>query len=331
MKDDVKIFVYGSCHFSEQLDSDEVVGNGGYGVVISVNGKRIEEISGGFSNTTNARMDIIGITEGLKRIKKPSEITVYLSNGYVIDTLTKGWLEKWKKKGFKNKKHVDLWIKLDKVLTNNSHSISFRHSRDIKFSNDFQQAEILGKIMSGKKNLPNDIAKTTYNNSTGLFLTPIDDTDSKIELEIADNEPILESICVDASSIQNPGPTEYRGVDTKTKKIIFEFKLDEATNNIGEFLAIVHALSLYKKKNENLKIIYSDSVTAISWIKQKKCKTKYEKTDKNEKVFDIIKRAETWLQNNIYETKILKWNTAAWGEIPADYGRKQTLTKCTNR
>jgi ribonuclease HI len=63
MTNQVKIYVFGSCHFSEQLDSDEAVGNGGYGIVITKNGQRVEEISGGFSNTTNARMDIIGITE----------------------------------------------------------------------------------------------------------------------------------------------------------------------------------------------------------------------------------------------------------------------------
>lgn len=321
MTDEVKIFVYGSCHFSERLDSDEVVGNGGYGVVICANGKRTEEFSGGFSNTTNARMDIVGITEGLKRVTKPSNITVYLTNGYVIDTLTKGWLEKWKRKGFKKKKHVDLWIELDKVLTANSHSISFQHSRDVKFSKDFQQAEQLGKSMSGKRNLPSDL-KTTDNTVTELFAATGDDASQNVDLEITDDEPILDSICVDASTISNPGPTEYRGVDTKTKKIIFELKLEEATNNIGEFLAIVHALALYKKKGEELKIIYSDSLNAISWVKQKKCKTKYEKTDTNEKVFDLIQRAETWLQNNHYDTKILKWNTGAWGQIPADYGRK---------
>jgi ribonuclease HI len=308
MTKQVEIFVYGSCHFSERLDSDEAVGNGGYGVVLCTNGKRIEEFSSGFSNTTNARMDIVGITEGLKRVTEPSNITVYLSNGYVIDTLTKGWLEKWKKKGFNKIKHVDLWVELDKVITANSHSISFKHSREVKFSKDFQQAELLGKAMSGKRNLPSDL-KTTENSVTTLFLA-------------TDEEPILDSICVDASTISNPGPTEYRGVDTKTKKVIFELKLDEATNNIGEFLAIVHALALYKKKGEELKIIYSDSLNAISWVKQKKCKTKYERTDANEKVFDLIQRAVTWLQNNHYDTKILKWNTGAWGQIPADYGRK---------
>ena len=157
MTKEVKIYVYGSCHFSEQLDSNEVVGNGGYGIVINLNGKKIEELSGGFSNTTNARMDIVGITEGLKRIKEPSNITVYLTNGYVIDTLTKGWLAKWKQSGFKKKKHVDLWKELDKVLQGDSHTISFRHSRDVKYTADFQLAEQLGKVMSGKKNLPSDL------------------------------------------------------------------------------------------------------------------------------------------------------------------------------
>jgi ribonuclease HI len=69
-------------------------------------------------------MDIIGITEGLKKIKEPGNIVIYLSNGYVIDTLTKGWLEKWKKK-----KHVDLWKKLDTVLLENTHVISYIQKR----------------------------------------------------------------------------------------------------------------------------------------------------------------------------------------------------------
>jgi ribonuclease HI len=322
MIDEVKIFVYGSCHFSERLDSDEIVGNGGYGVVINVNGKRVAEFSGGFSNTTNARMDIIGITEGLKRINKPCNIIVYLTNGYVLDTLTKGRLEKWKKNGFKKKKHVDLWMKLDKVLASDSHTIVFRHSRDVKLSAEFQLAEQLGKIMSGKKNLPADL-KHQDTNRPDLF----GQSDNAVEtpgetLELIDDKPILDSICVDASSIQNPGPTEYRGVDTKTKQVIFEMKYEEATNNIGEFLAIVYALALYKKEGKELKVIYSDSLNAISWVKQKKCKTKFEKTNSNVKVFEHIQRAENWLQNNSYETKVLKWNTAAWGQIPADYGRK---------
>jgi ribonuclease HI len=317
MQDEIRIFVYGSCHFSEQLENEESVGNGGFGIVINTNGKILEEISGGFSHTTNARMDIFGITEGLKRISQPSNIVVYLSNGYVIDTLTKGWLENWKKSNFINKKHVDLWKELDKILSGNSHTISFRHSKEVKFSKEFKIAMQLGKIMSGKKNLPNDLIFQGHN-KLELF-SPESSTHLN---EIVDDKPLLNSVSVDASSIQNPGPTEYRGVDTKTKQVIFEMKLDEATNNIGEFLAIVHALALYKAKGIELKILYSDSMNAISWVKQKRCKTKFQPTEENQRTFDLIKRAVTWLESNQYDTKILKWNTGAWGEIPADYGRK---------
>jgi ribonuclease HI len=316
MTEQIKIYVYGSCHFSERLDNDDAVGNGGYGIVITSNGKQIDQISGGFSFTTNARMDIIGITEGLKKIKEPSNIVVYLSNGYVIDTLTKGWLEKWKKNGFKKKKHVDLWKQLDKVLHDNTHTISYKHSKDVKFSKEFQLAEQLGKTMSGKKNLPNDLKDNE--NGGGLFEIVSVNQNEILE----DDTPNLESICVDASTIENPGVTEYRGVDTATKQVLFQHKYDEATNNIGEFLAIVHALALYKKQGKELKIIYSDSANAISWVQQKKCKTKYQKTENNTKLFDDIQRAVVWLENNSYDTKVLKWNTGAWGEIPADYGRK---------
>lgn len=313
----VNIYVYGSCHFSERLN-DEAVGNGGYGVVITSNGKQIDEISGGFSLTTNSRMDILGITEGLKKVKEPSNIIFYLSHGYIIDSLTKGWLENWKKKGFKKIKHVDLWKELDKVLQENIHTITYKHSNEVQFSKEFQRAERLGKIMSGKKNLPNDLKTKSIGEE--LFET-INVTQSEI-LEIDDDPPMLESISVDASTIGNPGLTEYRGVDTMTGEVIFQHKYDEATNNIGEFLAIVHALALYKNQGKELKIIYSDSANAISWVEQKKCMTKYGKNENNAKLFDDIRRAVVWLENNSYQTKILKWRTDVWGQIPADYGRK---------
>ena len=322
MTGQIKIYVYGSCHFSERLDSDEAVGNGGYGVVITSNGQRVEEISGGFSNTTNARMDIIGITEGIKRIKEPSSIVVFLTNGYVIDTLSKGWLEKWKKDGYKKKKHVDLWKILDAALQENRHSISFKHSKEVKNTPDFQHAEHLGKMMSGKKNLPADLGGDD-NNAIDLFDPGQQTSSNPTEpANLEDDKPILDGICVDASCIENPGKMEYRGVDIKTGKIVFQRTYEEATNNIGEFLAIVHALALYKRDGKELRIIYSDSLNAISWVKQKKCKTKLERNEKNVVVFEHIQRAIVWLNSNEYDTKVLKWNTAAWGEIPADYGRK---------
>lgn len=315
MTNQVKIYVYGSCHFSERLDNDEAVGNGGYGIVIISNGQKVDEISGGLSNTTNARMDIVGITEGLKKIKEPSDIVVYLTNGYVIDTLSKGWLARWKKNGYKKKKNVDLWKELDSVLLENSHTISFKHSRDVKYTADFQHAKQLGKTMSGQNNLPTDLGKDS-NSIADLFDATQQIPHNQTEpLELEDDKPILDGICVDASCIENPGKMEYRGVDIKTGKVIFEMKYEEATNNIGEFLAIVHALALYKRDGKELKIVYSDSLNAISWIKQKKCKTKLEMNDRNMVVFEHIQRAIIWLNNNEYSARILKWHTAAWGEI----------------
>ncbi|MBP1645941.1 MAG: ribonuclease H-related protein [Bacteroidetes bacterium] len=133
--------------------------------------------------------------------------------------------------------------------------------------------------------------------------------------------PIMESIATDAACSGNPGKMEYQGVSSKTKKQLFHYSHPCGTNNIGEFLGLVHGLSYLKRHNLNLPL-YTDSVNAMKWVKQKKCKTKLERNSKTEDLFKYIERAEKWLQENTYTTKILKWNTEAWGEIPADFGRK---------
>lgn len=133
---------------------------------------------------------------------------------------------------------------------------------------------------------------------------------------------IRESIAVDAACSGNPGKMEYRGVYVATGQQIFHVgPMEDGTNNIGEFLAIVHALALLKKENSALPV-YSDSVNAMLWVKNKKCRTKLEKTPANAPVFDLITRAEKWLSENTYTTQIIKWETKEWGEIPADFGRK---------
>ncbi len=135
-------------------------------------------------------------------------------------------------------------------------------------------------------------------------------------------QPNYNSIAVDAAASGNPGKMEYQGVDTKTKKRLFhQGPFEEGTNNIGEFLAIVHALAFLKKQNSN-RIIYTDSKTAISWVKRKIANTKLERTDKNKPLFELVDRAVTWLKTNNHTTTIVKWETKAWGEIPADFGRK---------
>jgi len=135
-------------------------------------------------------------------------------------------------------------------------------------------------------------------------------------------KPILNSIAVDAACAGNPGKMEYRGVDTKTKKQLFiQGPFEEGTNNIGEFLALVHGLAILKK-NKSDRILYTDSRTAMSWVKKKNCNTKLEHNQKNKPVFDLVERAIEWLKSNTYNTVIVKWETKAWGEIPADFGRK---------
>ena len=132
----------------------------------------------------------------------------------------------------------------------------------------------------------------------------------------------MNCVAVDAACSGNPGPMEYRGVYLLTGQQIFHFGPIYGTNNIGEFLAIVHALALMKQKGIRM-TIYSDSRNALAWIKQKKCKTKLERTSKTEEVFQMIERAETWLKNHTYaDIPLLKWETEEWGEVPADFGRK---------
>jgi ribonuclease HI len=139
---------------------------------------------------------------------------------------------------------------------------------------------------------------------------------------LAVGSPILPSYAVDASCLANPGVLEYRGVETETRKEIFrQGPFRHGTNNIGEFLALVHALVLLQPKQISLPI-YSDSKDALNWVRAKKCRTNLARNGANAELFELIGRAETWLRDNTYPNKILKWETEAWGEIPADFGRK---------
>ncbi len=134
--------------------------------------------------------------------------------------------------------------------------------------------------------------------------------------------PNYNSIAVDAASSGNPGKVEYRGVDTKTKKQLFiQGPFNKGTNNIGEFLALVHGLA-YLKQHKSSRILYSDSRTAMSWVKKKACNSKLKRSSENKIIFDLVDRAIDWLHKNTYTTVIVKWETKAWGEIPADFGRK---------
>jgi len=136
-------------------------------------------------------------------------------------------------------------------------------------------------------------------------------------------QPALPSVCVDAACKGSPGPLEYRGVHTESGAQIFHAGPFRAgTNNIGEFLAIVHALSWLEKHKVEMPI-YSDSENAIAWVYTGECKTRLRRTKLNAPIFALIHSAENWLaENELSDDRIVKWDTELWGEIPADFGRK---------
>lgn len=154
-----------------------------------------------------------------------------------------------------------------------------------------------------------------YNQKTPHLRPRPDATPESVEI-------IGKSISVDAACSGNPGRMEYQGVTTVGKKQIFHRAFDLGTNNIGEFLALVHALAFLKKQEQPDLPIYTDSKIAMGWIKKKKAKTTLTRNKKTEELHQLIERGETWLKENRVTNPILKWQTRSWGEIPADFGRK---------
>ena len=125
---------------------------------------------------------------------------------------------------------------------------------------------------------------------------------------------------VDAACSGNPGPMEYQGIDLQTGAQVFHYGPVYGTNNIGEFLAIVHALAQMEQKGIR-KTLYTDSFTALTWVRKRQCKTKLERNAQTEPLYQLIRRAETWLHTHTVTTPVIQWDTKKWGEIPADFGR----------
>ena len=165
-------------------------------------------------------------------------------------------------------------------------------------------------------------AEGAFANSYDDYISTGTYSKKSIITEEARAEIDFDTICVDAACSGNPGPMEYRGVETESQLQLFIQKFPIGTNNIGEFLAIVHGLAHLQREN-NLKMpIYSDSKHAIKWVHNKRCNTKLVRNAKTKSIHEVIARAETWLHNNKFENPLLKWETKKWGEIPADFGRK---------
>lgn len=147
--------------------------------------------------------------------------------------------------------------------------------------------------------------------------TPTKDATLQLPPEVTRN-----AWAVDAACSGNPGPMEYQGIDLATGQQVFHYGPVHGTNNIGEFLAIVHALALWDKQGVTDKTLYSDSYNAILWVKKKQCRTKLERNANTEQLYQVIARAEQWLRTHTIRVPILQWDTRRWGDIPADFGRK---------
>lgn len=133
----------------------------------------------------------------------------------------------------------------------------------------------------------------------------------------------LDAIAVDAACSRNPGPVEYRGVMVGDGTQVFHVgPLAGGTNNIGEYLAIIHAAAMLAASGDVTRPIYTDSRTALSWIRRRGSNTKIAATPDNEHLRRILARADVWISTHQISNPIIKWDTDTWGEIPADFGRK---------
>ena len=187
--------------------------------------------------------------------------------------------------------------------------------------------EIMGVKGAKYKGFPDRMsAETAFKQGPDVYWGK--DVTRVVDLTSAKEKPVSPAITVDAACSGNPGKMEYQGVfadfgtqPATTSQLFKSPVFPNGTNNIGEFLAIVHALALQKKHGWCYPI-YSDSVNAQLWVRQKKCKTKLTPNAKNAYLFELVARAEKWLEENTVDVPVLKWKTEIWGEIPADYGRK---------
>lgn len=135
----------------------------------------------------------------------------------------------------------------------------------------------------------------------------------------------LDAIAVDGACSVNPGPMEYRAVRVSTGEELFHIG-DKAplwgTNNIAEFLALIHIAALLKKNGDTTTPIYTDSKNALAWLRRGASRTTLAREPRTEATLELLRRADAWLAANKIANPILKWNTDKWGEIPADFGRK---------
>jgi len=134
-------------------------GKGGFGVILSYKGKR-KEFFQGYELTTNNRMELMGVIFGLERLKTESNVQVFTDSKYVIDGITKGWAEKWKKNGWKRKKNSpainsDLWERLLNAIS--KHNVEFNWVKGHSGHTENERCDTLANIGLNSNDLIEDV------------------------------------------------------------------------------------------------------------------------------------------------------------------------------
>ena len=130
-------------------------GPGGYGVVLKFKEYR-KELSEGFRLTTNNRMELLAVIKGLEALKKPGQdVTIYSDSKYVIQSVEKGWLWGWVKKGFKGKKNPDLWERFIPVYK--QHNVKFKWVKGHEGITENERCDYLATSSARGTNLIEDV------------------------------------------------------------------------------------------------------------------------------------------------------------------------------
>jgi ribonuclease HI len=153
-------------------------------------------------------------------------------------------------------------------------------------------------------------------------LDPLEAVPPRAPARMGEGGPPSGSIAVDAACSGNPGPMEYRGVEIDTGVELFRVGPMLGTNNIGEFLAIVHGV-VWLRAQGRPGPLWSDSMIAIGWVGRRTAKTTLARNAATARAWQLLARAQQWLRHTgPHGIEIRKWPTRRWGEIPADFGRK---------
>ncbi len=133
--------------------SDPNPGKGGYGAVL-MHGRHRKELSGGFRLTTNNRMELYAVIMALRALKEPCKVKLYSDSEYVVNAMTKGWVQNWIKKGWKKVKNPDLWQQL--VEISGIHQIEFNWVKGHAGITENERCDRLATMASIQPNLPED-------------------------------------------------------------------------------------------------------------------------------------------------------------------------------